>query len=187
MNGDLLARGWRMGPAQVGNACTRVYRRLSRWDAKGRLTAAALALIIGIALFGALWGAFVADPDIKVQELDAGPVTAFEIGKISPYPELNVYLVGMQDGRIRALDGIVKDSGCAVEWRPDDTRAASANPNRTPGAYVDPCSGAVWNKVGDAFTGTRDPLRTFRVSYDTNEQGVQHVYVEVIGDRDGQG
>ncbi len=186
MSGDSMANGWRGGLGRVGQAFGGIGDRLGRWDSRGRLTIAGLALVLVVGVAGSLWGAFIADPDVRLQQLDAGPVGEFAIGEVKPFPEQNVYMVGIEDGRIRALDGIIKDSGCAVEWLPADTRTQSVNPERQPGAFLDPCSGAVWTTVGNAFSGTSDPMRTFQIDYETNDAGVQHVWVEVIGDRSGQ-
>lgn len=186
MSGDSMANGRRGGLGRVGAAFGSVAERLGRWDSRGRLTIAGLALVLVVGVAGSLWGAFIADPDVRLQQLDAGPVGEFAIGRVKPFPPQNVYIVGIEDGRIRALDGIIKDSGCAVRWLPDDTRTQSVNPDRQPGAFVDPCSGAVWSAVGNAFSGTSDPMRTFQIDYETNDAGVQHVWVEVIGDRSGQ-
>jgi hypothetical protein len=186
MSGEPSAHSWRAGPERVGHAVERAYRRLGRWDSRGWLTLAALVAVSLIAIGGALYGAFFSDTDLHVRQYDAGPVSDFEIGKVVPYPDVNIYLVGLQDGRIRAIDGIAKDSKCAVQWLPDDTRTSSANPDRAPGAYVDPCSGAVWTRLGNAFSGINEPLRTFEVEYVTNDEGSQHVWVELIGPRQGQ-
>lgn len=161
----------------------RILARVRRWDARGRLTLLGLALVALVGIGGAVWGGVVADPHFSVQSLDAGPVSNFAIGKVVPYPDVNVYLVGIDDGRIRAVDGIVKDTHCAVRWDPADERTRSANAGQTPGSYTDPCSGDVWTNAGNAFSGAKSPLRTFQVRYETNEQGVQHVWVEVIGER----
>lgn len=161
----------------------RIGARFRRWDAHGRLTLLGITLVAVFGIGAAVWGGVVADPHFTVQALDAGPVTSFAIGRVAPYPDVNVYLVGIEDGRIRALDGIVKDTGCAVRWDPADERTRSANAGRFPGSYTDPCSGNVWTNTGNAFSGAKSPLRTFQVSYETNDQGVQHVWVEVIGER----
>jgi hypothetical protein len=186
MTGDMLARNWRKGSARATGVLSRIYQTLGRWDSRGRITIAALAIVTAILLFGVLWGGFVADPDINVQKLDYGPVSQFAIGKVVPEPDTNVYLVGIQDGRIRAIDGIVETTGCAVEWHPDDQRTVVSDGNGVAGAYVDPCSGGVWNIYGDAVSGAKDPLRTFDVDYQTGDDGVQHLWVEVIGDRSGK-
>ncbi len=186
MSGDSMAGGRRGGLGRVGQALGSAGGRVRRWDSRGRLTLFGLALVFVIGLGGALWGAFFADPDVRLQQLDAGPVGEFAIGEVKPFPEQNVYLVGIEDGRIRALDGIIRDNGCAVEWLPNDARTRSVNPGDRPGAFIDHCSGAVWTALGNAFSGTSEPLRTFQVDYETNDAGVQHVWVEVIGDRSGQ-
>ncbi len=181
-----MARGWRGGPARVGQAFARLGGRLGRWEERGWLTLLGLALVFVFGVTAVLWGAFFADPDIRVQQLDAGPVSQFAISEVVPYPEVNVYLVGLADGRLRALDGIAQNSGCAVDWRPDEERTRPANPGGASGAYVDPCSGAVWTKLGDAFSGVSGPLRTFQIDYETDSEGVQRVWVEVLGKRDGR-
>jgi hypothetical protein len=186
MSGEPSAHTWRAGPERIAHGLQRVYGRLGRWDSRGWITAAALAVVSIVAIGGTLWGAFVANPDLHVQQYDAGPVSDFAIGKVAPYPDVNIYLVGLFDGRIRAIDGIAKETKCAVQWLPDDTRTSAENPDRAPGAYVDPCSSAVWTRLGNAFSGTNEPLRTFEVEYVTNDEGVQHVWVEVIGPREGK-
>ncbi|MGE0227301.1 MAG: hypothetical protein AB7I38_02270 [Dehalococcoidia bacterium] len=168
--------GTRSGLGRLGS-------RVKRWDERGRLTLLGLTLVALIGIGGAVWGGLFASPDVQVQDLDAGPVSGFAIGKVVPYPEVNVYVVGIEDGRIRAIDGIVRDSGCAVRWDPADDRTRQLNPAGAPGSYTDPCSGNVWTSSGNAFAGADAPLRTFQVTYETNDEGVQHVWVEVIGDR----
>jgi hypothetical protein len=142
-----------------------------------------LTLIILVAAGGAAYGIFIADPDIRVQNVDAGPVSEFAIGQVNPLPGQNVYVVGLENGRIRAVDGLVEGSLCAVQWLPEDERTRAENPLGAKGAYFDPCSGALWTIEGNAFSGADEPLRTFQVDYDTNGEGVQHVWVEVLGDR----
>jgi len=172
-------------PAPAGPlvALRRLGARIRRWDDRGRLTLLGLALVALFGIGGVVWGALFAGREIPVQEVDAGPVSSFAIGEVAPLPDVNVYLVGIEDGRIRAVDGIVRDTGCAVRWDPSDERTRSANAAGAPGSFTDPCSGNVWTNVGNAFEGAKSPLRTFQVRYVTNAEGVQRVWVEVIGDR----
>lgn len=186
MSGDSTMRGLRRGPAKLGAGFERIGGVLGRWDKRGRLTLVGLALLFTVGVGGALWGGIGANPDIVIDIYDAGPVSQFKISEVVPYPDVNVYLVGLEDGRIRAVDGIVKETGCAVQWLPDDTRAKAANPDGKSGAYLDPCSGALWTILGNAYSGVTEPLRTFDLEYITNEQGVQHVWVEVLGHREGR-
>ena len=123
----------------------------------------------------------MADPAIEVFSLDAGPVERFAIGEVTPFAEIDVYVVGLADGRLRAVDGIVRASHCAVRWLPDEERTLSANPLQRPGGFLDPCSGALWAITGDAVSGTVEPLRTFQITYRRDGDGMQHVLVEVIG------
>ncbi len=140
--------------------------------------------LITLAAIGAIfWGTLVDPPKLQVFTYDAGPVSEFEIGKVTVLDEFDIYLVGLADGRIRALDGIVEESGCAVEFRPDDPRGSARNPRGVTGAFVDPCSGAVWAITGDALSAPwpLEPLRTPRVTFPEFEDGERHVLIEVIG------
>ena len=141
----------------------------------------ALAAFSLLAVFAVLWGFLVADPPIEFFVFDAGPVEQFAIGAVVVFDELDLYVVGLADGRLRAVDGRLRDSDCRVRWLPDDTRASGLNPNRAAGAFEDPCSGGVWAITGDAFSGTDAPLRAFGVTYALADDGVQHLYVELIG------
>ena len=144
----------------------------------GLVAVAAFSLATVVA---ALWGWLAVDPQLRVFTFDAGAVDRFEIGRVVPFEELDLYVVGLADGRIRAVDGIVRGNGCAVRWLPDDQRALSVNPRAAAGAFEDPCTGTLWAITGDAVAGTLDPLRSFLVTYRTDAAGVQHVEVEVLG------
>ncbi len=173
-------------PAPAGlprSAFARFGARIRAWDARGRLTLLGIGLVALFGIGGVVWGSVFADPQVEVHEFDAGPVARFAIGQVVPYPDVNVYLVGIEDGRIRALDGIERNSGCAVRWDPADERTRAENTAGVPGAFTDPCTGRVWTNVGNSFEGATSPLRTFQITYDTNAEGVQHVWVEVIGNR----
>jgi hypothetical protein len=151
----------------------------TRWLVPGAL------LLVSVLSIGAVfWGQFVADPGIRVFEFDAGPVDGLEIGKVRAFPDLGLYLVGLADGRVRAIDARVHSTGCNVTWRADDERGISANPMGAPGAFEDPCTGAYWATSGDQIEPAGrplEPLRTFEIAYKTLPDGKQHVFVEVIG------
>ena len=156
------------------------YRRLP----SGLPELVGLALVSGLGIGAALWGAFFADPNPRVHYLDAGTLDRFAINEVDAYPQDHVYLVGLEDGRLRALDGIVASTGCAVEWQPTDEMGRAHNPGGVPGVFTDPCGGGVWEFTGDAIVGV-EPLRTFQVDYTRDDSGAQHVRVEVLGDRSG--
>lgn len=154
-------------------------RGVTRWLVPGAL------LLVSVLSVGAVfWGRFVADPGIRVFEFDAGPVAGLEIGGVRPFPELGLYLVGLADGRVRAIDARVHSTGCVVTWLPDDERGRAANPRGAPGVFEDACTGAYWAVSGDqihAAGRSEEPLRTFELAYTTLPDGQQHVFVEVIG------
>lgn len=127
-----------------------------------------------------LYGRFIADPEIVVRQFDAGPIEEFAIGQVNAFPERHLYLVGLENGQVRAVDGRVESSGCTVEYRPDDERGVPKNPLGVTGAYVDPCTGAVWSIAGDGISGAEEPLRTPEVSYRPGADGSLHVWVELV-------
>lgn len=147
----------------------------------------ALVVVIVLSLVGVAWGALVAKPQFIVSSYDAGPLDQFAIGRLVAFEEPGLYVYGLDDGRLRVLDGVVRATGCRVHWLPEDRRAESANPDHVPGAFLDPCSGAIWAIDGDAVAGTSSPLRTFIASVSEDASGVLHVYVEVIGRESGGG
>lgn len=154
-------------------------RGAPRWVVPG-----ALLLVSFLSIGAVFWGRFVADPGIRVFEFDAGPVEGLGIGEVRPFRELGLYLVGLADGRVRAIDAKVHSSGCTVNWASDDERGLAANPRGLPGIFLDPCTGAYWALSGDQIEAAGrppEPLRTFELAFKTLGDGKQHVFVEVIG------
>lgn len=155
-----------------------------------RPTGQRLTILVIVAMFvfgvvGVAWGTF--NPKrVEVRYLDAGPESRFAVGKVVAFPEQNVYVIGLENGQLRAVDGVVRNSGCVVEYRPQDPRGAERNPRGEPGVFVDPCSGAVWAATGDVLSGADRSLRTFTVTGQTAADGTKRVEVEVIGDRHPQ-
>lgn len=143
-----------------------------------------LFLVSGLAIAAVFWGAFAADPDIEVRRFDAGPEEAIldtlRTGRLATFPGEDLYVVGLEDGRLRAIDGRVEFSGCAVDYLPDDPRGGLRNPNGVPGVLEDPCSGAVWSIAGDAIERVNEPLRTPEFSFEDDEDGIRHMFIEVI-------
>ena len=148
-----------------------------------RRVIAGFAIVMLIGFAGIVRGMFFADPAVLVRIFDAGPEDQYAIGKVVPFPEQNVYLIGVDTGEIRAVAGLIDGSPCTVEWRPDDERGRARNPRQQPGVLVDPCSDAVWAASGAALSGTSRPLRTFQVGPLTAADGTRHVRVQLLGDR----
>jgi hypothetical protein len=148
-----------------------------------RLSVLAIVLVFVATLFA--WGRGVVSggPAVPVRWLDAGPESAFAIGQVVELAGAHVYVIGLENGQLRAIDGIVEGSRCAVRWLPDDTRGVAKNPRGTAGVYEDRCSAAVWAATGDALTLDTPPLRTFEVRGATGTDGVKRVEVEVLGTR----
>jgi hypothetical protein len=147
------------------------------------LAPGAMALITLIGIGAVFWGRFVDPTTIAVQSFDAGEVQSYEIGEVRPFEDVQIFMVGLEDGRLRAVDARVESSGCIAEFHPEDGRGAVDNPLGRDGSYVDPCTGASWFLDGDqldAAGGASEPLRTFVITYETPPGDVQHAYVEVI-------
>jgi hypothetical protein len=139
------------------------------------LVAVSLAGILAV-----LWGQLFADPGIIVTQFDAGRLDAHGIGQVVAFPELDLYVIGMADGRIRAVDGRLEGTECSVTYLPDDARGRSRNPNGVMGALEDVCTGGVWAMTGDAISGAEEPLRTPLVTFHRDDVGLLHVWVELI-------
>ena len=140
----------------------------------------ALLIVSAAGIFAALWGGMFADPPITVRYFDAGAVDTFAIRQVNAYPEVDLFVVGLDNGKIRALDARVEASGCVAAWLPEDGRGRAANPGQLPGVYEDPCSGAIWSMEGNAISGSETPLRTPQIKPRTIEDGKQHIFVEMI-------
>lgn len=141
----------------------------------------AMLLLVSLFFIGVVfWGVF--NPvQIQVVMFDAGELKQFAIHRVVAYPEQHLYVVGMEDGRIRAIDGRVAGSNCKLEWLQDDARGAVRNPQGLPGVFRDPCSGALWSFEGNAISGTDQPLRTPHVTPALSADGKsQHVTVELV-------
>ncbi len=138
----------------------------------------ALLLVSAIAVATVIVGN-LRGPGITVRYADAGPLSDYEVSSVVFLPEEGIYVVGLADGRLRAVDGEVESSRCAVRHLPDDERGRERNPLGVAGVFEDPCTGALWAVTGDALDEGPEPLRTRFVWIRTTEDGVQHVFVEV--------
>lgn len=164
-------------------AAPRTPEEQARLTRSNRLIIGGIVLVLLLGLAGIVRGAFFSDPRTLVRTFDAGPESQYAVGKVVPFPEQSLYLIGIETGEIRAVDGLIQGSLCTVEWRPDDERGRERNPRQEPGTLVDPCTTAVWATSGAALSGTSRPLRTFIVRPLTAPDGSRHVGVELLGNR----
>lgn len=139
-----------------------------------------LLLVSGFFIGVVIWG-FINPVEVRVTYFDAGRADSFEIGRVTAFPDIHLYVVGMEDGRLRAIDGRVESSGCTVEWLPDDERGRAYNPGGHSGVFEDPCSGAVWSMIAHAVSGSSQPLRTPHIDYRRGNDGVAtHAFIERV-------
>lgn len=139
-----------------------------------------LLLLSGFFIGVVLWG-YYNPVEVRVVYFDAGAADAFEINRVQVYADQDLYIVGMPDGRLRAIDGRVDASGCSVNWLSTDERGRDANPDGLPGVFEDPCTSTVWSMQANAISGTNLPLRTPHIDYRTGLDGrTVHAFVELI-------
>lgn len=139
----------------------------------------ALLIVSVLAIATVIWGN-LRGPGIEIRYFDAGPLSDYAIGAVVAFPEEEIYVIGMADGRLRAIDGRVESSGCSVRHLTNDERGRSRNPLGAAGAFEDPCTGALWAVTGDALSSAEEPLRTPFVLIGTADDGLQHVRVELV-------
>ncbi len=155
-------------------------RRWSRWRTPSWLGPAMFLLVSAAGILAVFWGYFN-PPNLVVEIFDAGPVDRFAVHRVVVYPERDLYIVGMEDGRLRAIDGRINGTDCRVEWLPEDTRGAVRNPAGLPGVFHDSCSGALWSFEGNAISGSDQPLRTPHIAPKAGPVGSpERVTVELI-------
>ncbi len=138
----------------------------------------ALLVISGFFIGVVIWG-IVNPAEIRVVYFDAGRADQFEIGRVTAFPEQNLYVVGREDGRLRAIDTRVAASGCIATWRADDSRGTAHNPGGAPGVFEDPCTSAIWSMEANAIAGADVPLRTPYIDYRPTNDGV-HAFIEQV-------
>ena len=146
----------------------------------------ALVVLVVLAIGGIIYGA-TNRPDFDVFLYDAGPIEDYEDGEVRYLPQVNVYVVVLDDDgaakQLRALDGIAPATGCSIRLNADDARGSDRNPEGQPGSFSDPCSPAVWYLTGDALERSSNPLRDFHITkpLPVDAAGRRIVEVEVIG------
>ncbi|MYH41236.1 MAG: hypothetical protein F4150_05630 [Chloroflexi bacterium] len=138
----------------------------------------ALLLVSTVAVATVIVGN-IRGPGITVRYVDAGPLSDYEVSSVVYLAEEEIYVVGLADGRLRAVDGEVASSRCSVRYLPRDERGRARNPLGVAGVFEDPCTGSAWAVTGDALDDGSEPLRTRFVWITTAEDGVQRVFVEV--------
>ncbi len=138
-------------------------------------------LVMSMFFLGVVFWGYFNRPEIRVVQIDVGALDEFAVGRLVARPEDNLYLIGMDDGRIRALDMRNQQTDCIVEWIADDDRGRAHNPDGQPGVFQDPCSLAVWSMVGNAISGSNVALKTPAVAVrPEGEGGEMRVFVEMI-------
>jgi hypothetical protein len=160
---------------------TAVLERVRSWKAPPALGPMALLIVSLLGVAVVVYGALFNRPEIRIVYYDTGPVSQFAIGEVQAYPDVDLYVVGLPDGRLRALDGRIEGTTCRVQWRPSDERGVPHNPGSRPGVFEDPCTGATWSRVGNAIAGSDRPLRTPHIDPRPVAGSRElHIFVELI-------
>lgn len=138
-------------------------------------------LLVSMFFLGVVFWGYVNPAEIRVDYFDAGRADSFAIGRMVAFPEENLYVVGMPDGRLRAIDTRIDGTDCVAQWLPDDRRGIEYNSSGSSGVFEDPCSGAVWSMEANAISGTTEPLRTPYIDYrpGTTEFNL-HAFIEHV-------
>lgn len=138
-------------------------------------------LVVSAFFLGVVFWGYFNPAEIRVVYFDVGRADSFEINRVTPIAGEDLWVVGMEDGRLRAIDGRLEASGCVANWLPDDVRGRSDNPQGLTGVFEDPCSGALWSMNANAIEGTDKPLRTPFIYYRANSDGsATHAFIERV-------
>ena len=124
------------------------------------------------------WGLFN-ETEIVVKYVDAGPVDRFAIGQVDQVDDLPLYVIGLENGTLRAIDTRIEGTGCLANWMPEDPRGRSINYQARHGVFTDTCSNKIWAAAGHAIDGDT-PLRTPHLEPRPGTDGKQHIFVEFI-------
>lgn len=124
------------------------------------------------------WGLFN-ETEIVVKYVDAGPVDRFAIGQVDQVDDLPLYVIGLENGTLRAIDTRIEGTSCLANWMPDDSRGRSINYQARHGVFADTCSNKIWAAAGHAIGGDT-PLRTPHLEPRPGTDGKQHIFVEFI-------
>ena len=161
--------------AETTAPAERPKQTLRKWAGPG-----ALFLVSFLGIAAVFWGYFN-PPEIRVIQFDAGPVSQWKAQRIVGFPEQRIYVVALDDGRLRALDTRIADSGCVAQWKPDDSRGVAVNPAGLSGVFEDSCGGGVWSMLGNAISGSAKPMRTPLVDARPDTEGREvRIWVELI-------
>lgn len=138
-------------------------------------------LLVSAFFIGVVFWGYFNPAEIRVVYFDAGRADTFEMGHLRAFPDQDLYVVGLEDGRLRAIDTRVAASGCSVVWLADDARGVQHNPGGARGVFEDPCSGATWSIEANAIAGATEPLRTPYIDYRPSSDGTGvHAFVERV-------
>ena len=164
-----------MTTTAAGPVAERPRQTFKKWVGPG-----SLFLVTFLGIGAVVWG-YVNPPDVRVVQFDAGPVSQWKAQRIVGFPEQRIYVVALDDGRLRALDTRIADSGCVAQWKPDDVRGRAANPAGLPGVFEDACGGGVWSMIANAISGSAVPLRTPLVDARPDTEGREvRIWVELV-------
>ncbi|MFL2635097.1 MAG: hypothetical protein ACJ0J6_04560 [Dehalococcoidia bacterium] len=135
-----------------------------------------ILLISTIGLYAVIHG-YMNPPKILIEQFDAGSINNIDIGDVIYYQDQGFYLVGMSNGKLRALTQSVKKSCLLNYFGSRDNNDYKIKPFALQNIFFDNCDN-LWDVNGDSFFQNQVPLKTLFVNIDTSTKD-ERVIIEV--------
>ncbi|MBI51634.1 MAG: hypothetical protein CL779_00250 [Chloroflexi bacterium] len=135
-----------------------------------------ILLISAIGLYAVIHG-YMNPPKISIEQFDAGSISNFDIGDVIYYQDQEFYLVGMRNGKLRALKESAKEPCSLNYFGSRHNNDNKIKPLSLQNIFFDNCDN-LWHTNGDSFFQNQVPLKTLFVNIDTSTKD-ERVIVEV--------
>ena len=135
-----------------------------------------ILLISAVGLYAVIHG-YMNPPKISIEQFDAGSISNFDIGDVVYFQDQEFYLVGMRNGKLRALKQSIKDSCTLNYFGLRHNNDNKIKPFSIQNIFFDNCDN-LWRVNGDSFFQNQVPLKTLFVNIDTSTKD-ERVIVEV--------
>tara|TARA_Y100001970_G_scaffold159791_1_gene195544 strand:- start:30457 stop:30915 length:459 start_codon:yes stop_codon:yes gene_type:complete len=135
-----------------------------------------ILLISAIGLYAVIHG-YTNPPKISIEQFDAGNIENFSIGDVIYYENKEFYLVGMNNGKLRALKQSIKGSCSLNFFAKRNNNDNKMKPLSIQNVFFDNCSN-LWHVNGDSFFQNQVPLKTLFVKIDNSNED-ERVIIEL--------